>query len=112
MNNTARFLFLPLAFLKFWYFESVINLFGFFASLNKAFFQLFSLWLLIKTFFKPLKNEYRQGLVGFSIVMGMIIKSMFIFVDLLLLVALLAFEIVVIISFLVFPVATFLILFY
>jgi len=111
MKSTTSYLFLPLAFLKFWYFESPRELIGFFGSLNKAFFQLFSLPLLLRTFFKPLKNEYREGLVGFSIAMGMFIKSGFIFVDLIFLAILLAFEIAVIFLFLAFPFISFFILF-
>lgn len=102
---------LPLLFLKFWFFEAPIGIIGFFASLNTAFFQLFSLPLFLKTFFKPLKNEYRQGLVGFSRGMGMAVKSVFIFVDLLFLALLLSFEAIVLISFLAFPVLTVLLLF-
>jgi hypothetical protein len=37
--------------------------------------EVLSVPLLLKTFFKPLKNEYRQGLVWFSIIMGVIIKT-------------------------------------
>ena len=36
--------------------------------------NLLSVPLLLKTFFKPLKSEYREGLVIFSIVMGIAIK--------------------------------------
>lgn len=34
---------------------------------------------MIKTFFKPYKNEYRKGLVGFQRGMGMFIKAAFLF---------------------------------
>lgn len=37
--------------------------------------DLVSLRLLLRSFFKPLKNEYRDGLVIFSILMGMIVKT-------------------------------------
>ena len=37
-------------------------------------FELLSVPILLKTFFKPLKNEYREGLVLFSIVAGIFIK--------------------------------------
>ena len=42
--------------------------------------NLLSVPLLLKTFFKPLKNEYREGLVLFSRVMGMFIKSLILMV--------------------------------
>jgi len=37
---------------------------------------------MVRTFFKPLKNEYRKGLVVFSIGMGMFVKTILILVDL------------------------------
>ena len=58
-----------------------------------AFFRLFSLPIFLKTFFQPIKNEYRKGLVGFSIGMGMFIKTILIIFDLILLVGLLVIEI-------------------
>jgi ATP-dependent Clp protease ATP-binding subunit ClpC len=84
---------LPLEFLKFWFWITPIELFGFFTSLNSAFLQLFSLPLLIKTYFKPWKNEYREGLVGFSIGMGIFIKTFVIIADIFLLLFLILFEI-------------------
>lgn len=96
---------LPILILKFWYFEAPLNMLKFFASLNKAFFGVFSLPLMIRTFFRPWKNEYRQGLVGFSIVMGMVMKSLFIFADLLLFTGLLLVEFGMFIIFLSLPVA-------
>lgn len=108
----SNYFFLPVAFLKFWYFEGPRALIGFFDSLNKAFLQLFSLPLFLRTFFKPLKNEYRQGLVGFSKGVGMIIKSVFIIVDLIILIPLLGIEALILILFLAFPVMTLSLLFY
>ena len=37
--------------------------------------DLLSIPLFLKTFFKPLKSEYRQGLVGFSIGAGLTVKT-------------------------------------
>ena len=95
----------PLIFLRFWYLEAPLNMLRFFASLNKAFFGVFSLPLMIKTFFRPWKNEYRAGLVGFSIVMGMVMKSLFIFADLFLFTGLLLIEINLFLVFLILPLA-------
>ncbi len=106
-----KYLVLPLMFLKFWFYESPVGIYKFFASLNNAFFQLFSLPLLVKTYFKPLKNEYRQGLVGFSIGMGMFVKTFFIIADVIMLVLLLLFEVTVLVSFVFLPIATFWLLF-
>jgi hypothetical protein len=93
-------------FLKFWFIESPVSLFQFFLSLNSAFFHFFSLPLLVQTFFKPLKNEYRQGLVKFSIAMGIIIKSFLIIADLILFIGLLVAEIAIFIAYVLFPFTT------
>lgn len=97
---------LPVIFLKFWFFEAPREILHFFVLLNKAFLQLFSLPLLLKTYFKPWKNEYRQGLVGFSIAMGIFIKTFVIFADLLLFFLLLGIELFLFIAFIFWPFAT------
>ncbi|MDP2637447.1 MAG: hypothetical protein Q8P26_00095 [Candidatus Levybacteria bacterium] len=83
--------------------ESPKGLIYFFSSLNNAFLELFSLPLFVKTFFKPWKNEYRKGLVGFSIGMGMFLKSIVITVDIILLFILLALETIVLFLFFAWP---------
>lgn len=103
---------LPFDFLKFWFFETPRGLIFFFASLNSAFLQLFSLPLLVKTYFRPWKNEYREGLVGFSIAMGMAIKTFAIIVDFIFFLALLIFEILFILGFIVLPIITLLLPFF
>ncbi|HUQ85659.1 MAG TPA: hypothetical protein VM077_05005 [Candidatus Limnocylindrales bacterium] len=105
------YIFLPIAFLKFWFFEAPREIYGFFSSVNQAFFQLFALPMFLKTFFKPLKNEYRPGLVGFSRAMGMVIKSVIIIADLFILIPLVVFELIVFVSFVSLPLMTILILF-
>jgi hypothetical protein len=104
-------IFFPINFLKFWFFEAPVSLFHFFISLNKAFLQLFSLPLLVKTYFKPWKNEYRQGLVGFSIAMGIFIKTFVIIADLLLFFLLLIIELIFFLIFIFWPFATVYLLF-
>jgi hypothetical protein len=99
-------------FLKFWFIESPTALFKFFVSLNSSFLQLFSLPLLLRTYFQPLKNEYRQGLVGFSRAMGMFIKTFFIITDVLILFLLLFIEITIFVAYVLFPIATIVLLFY
>jgi hypothetical protein len=93
--------------LRFWYLEAPKNILNFFISLNKTFLGVFSLPLMVKTFFRPWKNEYREGLVGFSIFMGIVIKSLFILADLVLFAGLVLLEIVLFIGFLIWPFATF-----
>ena len=102
---------LPLIFLRFWFVESPKNLLAFFVSLNNAFLQLFSLPLLIQTYFKPWKNEYRKGLIGFSIAMGMFVKTFVIIADVFLLFGLLIFELIFMVSFVVWPIGILLLFF-
>lgn len=97
---------LPFAFLWFWFVEAPLGLIRFFTSLNSACIHLLSLPLFLRTFFRPLKNEYREGLVGFSIGLGIVIKTVFIVVDLLLLGILLLVEFMVLSLFLLWPVLT------
>lgn len=102
---------LPIIFVKFWYLEAPKDLIGFFASLNNSFIQLLSLPLLVRTYFKPWKNEYRKGLVAFSVAMGIFIKSFVIMADLILIILLFFLEIVLFVSFFLWPVATIFLLF-
>jgi hypothetical protein len=102
---------LPLLFLKFWFIESPVTLFQYFASLNMSFLQLFSLPLFLQTYFKPLKNEYRQGLVGFSRALGIFIKTILIAVDIFLFTLLLAVEVIIFAGYVFLPIATIWVLF-
>ncbi len=101
---------LPIVFLKFWFIEAPFEIISFFLSLNHSFLRLFSLPVLARTFFDPLKNEYRQGLVGFSIGMGILVKSTLILVDLLMFSVLVSLEIIFLISFVLLPPIAFYIL--
>lgn len=103
-------LLLPLIFLKFWYIDSPLEMLKFLGSLNNYTAQLFALPLCIKTYFKPIKNEYREGLVGFSRVIGILVKTGLILTDLFILSLLLIIEIVIVVSFLAFPIITLLLL--
>ena len=94
---------LPFVFLRFWFIDSPKNLIAFFASLNNAFLQLFSLPLLVNTYFKPWKNEYREGLVRTAIVVGVVFKTILIFFDLFLFGALLALEVVIFVGWFALP---------
>lgn len=98
---------LPVYLVKFWYLEAPLRLLKFFINLNKSFFNAFSLPLMLKTFFKPWKNEYRQGLVRFSIFMGVTIKSLFILADIFIFTFLLIAEVLIFVLFLTWPFLTF-----
>jgi hypothetical protein len=101
-----KFLSLPLMILRFWYLEAPKSILKFFVSLNKAFLGVFSLSLMIKTYLRPWKNEYREGLVRFAIFMGIVIKSLFILADLIIFAGLIVVEILLFIGFLIWPPAT------
>lgn len=98
---------LPVEIIKFWYLEAPFSLLNYFWKLNKSFFNAFSVGLMIKTFFRPWKNEYREGLVKFSIFMGIMFKSLFLIADLIMFTLLLSFEVVIFAVYLIFPIAIF-----
>ena len=77
----VAFLYYPLYLLLFWYKDVLGGLLNFFILFNRYTVSLLSLRLLVRTFFKPLKNEYRDGLVLFSVIFGMVIKSILISVS-------------------------------
>lgn len=103
---------LPLKFLKFWFVEAPFEIFLFFVSLNRAILQLISLPLLIRTYFRPWKNEYRKGFVPVAIGLGMVIKTFVIFADLLLFSLVLFFEIAFFAFFILWPIYTLKLIFF
>lgn len=102
---------LPILFLKFWYIKTPIKLLKFFLDLNHSVLQILSLPILIRTFFKPLKNEYRKGLVAFSIGMGILVKSALIFVDIVIIGFVISIELLIFTFFIWWPLITITILF-
>ncbi len=106
------FVYYPFYLIAFWYRDVLGGLLDFFIDLNRYVASLLSLPLLIKTFFKPLKNEYRQGLVLFSIIFGMCIKSVLISVSLLIVILLLLIEFLMGVFLLLLPVALIALIFY
>ena len=102
---------LPLLFLKFWFYDAPKSILGYCGSMNNAFFQLFSLPLLLQTYFKPWKNEYRKNLVAVAIGLGIFIKTFVILADLIIFLLLLAVEISFVAVFIAWPLATIYMLF-
>lgn len=94
---------LPLLFLQFWFYDLPKEVARYFVSLNKAYFHAFSAKMLLKTFFQPIKNEYREGLVRFSICLGIIVKTVILTTSLILFLPLLVFELLVLAFFVGFP---------
>ena len=106
-----NYILLPFLFLKFWFWDAPAEIIGFFRSLNGAFNEAFSFTLFLKTFFNPIKNEYREGLIGFSRAVGIVIKSTFLIVDTIVFTILLTIEATVLIAFICFPLITIALLF-
>jgi hypothetical protein len=88
----VAFLYYPFYLLIFWYRDVLGSLFEFFTAFNRYVASLLSIPLLLKTFFKPLKNEYREGLVVFSVISGIAVKSVLISVNLLIIFIILLIE--------------------
>ncbi len=98
--------FLLADFLYFWFVSAPLGLIRYLNSLNRAFLKLLSYKVLATTFFQPWKNEYREGLVGFSLVMGMAFKSGILLFETVIFFLLLILEILFVCAFLVWPFVT------
>lgn len=72
---------LPFEFVHWWFIEATFNLLQILRFTLAATYRFLGVGLLFKTFFKPWKNEYREGLTRFALFMGMFIKTMFLFFD-------------------------------
>ncbi|OGH10299.1 MAG: hypothetical protein A2857_02535 [Candidatus Levybacteria bacterium RIFCSPHIGHO2_01_FULL_36_15] len=93
----------PLLVVHFWYVEAPFGILKFYRSLYFYLLNMFSLKLLVLTFFRPVKNEYREGLIGFSIAFGMIVKSFLILISLFIILLVSFFEIIFLFGFLASP---------
>ncbi len=102
----SAYFFLPFYFLSFWFGEAPVSIIRYFLEVNRAFFRFFSVSLLLRTFFQPIKSEYRPGLVGFSIGMGIVLKTVVIVASLILFIPILLLEILLLGGFLIFPLVT------
>lgn len=94
----------PFSFFNFWFAQAPYGLVLFFLSFNNAVVNMLSIPTMFKTFFKPLKNEYRKGLVGFSIGMGIVVKSVLIMFSLFLLGLIMLIEFFILVVFISLPV--------
>lgn len=64
----------PYFLLVFWYKDLLFASLKFSQNFLLYWLYLVSVPILVKTFFKPLKNEYREGLVVFSVAFGIVVK--------------------------------------
>ena len=94
---------LPLEFIHWWYIEAPITLLKILHWIFLAFAHFFSFKNLFTTFFKPWKNEYREGLVRTSIFIGAFIKTFIIIFDVFILSAVFIVEVVIFIGWLAIP---------
>lgn len=104
------FLYYPLYLFVFWYKDVVVGLFSFFVVFNSYVASLLSFSNLLRTFFKPLKNEYREGLVFFSICFGVVIKTVLLSVSAVILFCILLIEVLVILFLITLPILLFMLL--
>lgn len=93
----------PLILIHFWYLEAPKRMLSFYKNLNIYLINMFSFRLLLATFFKPIKNEYREGLIAFSIAFGIAVKSMLIFISLFVILIFIIIEFVIFFVFIASP---------
>lgn len=93
----------PFDFLVWWFWEAPITLIKILRFIFAAIAHLLSFQSLFSTFFKPWKNEYREGLVRTAIFIGAFIKLFLILFDSLLFVVLLSFEAIIFIAWVALP---------
>lgn len=101
---SAYLLSLPFEFFHWWFVESTFNLLRILQYVLSATYNLLSVKLVFKTFFKPWKNEYREGLARFAVFMGIFIKSMLLIVYTIFFALLSLFEFAVLVLWILFPI--------
>jgi hypothetical protein len=90
-------------YLAFWFIEGPIKLTRALFQLLSAFEHFLSLTLMVKTFFRPWKNERRKRYVAYAIGIAATLRFFLIILDLIFLALVLAIGMVLIILFLVVP---------
>lgn len=67
---------LPLTFAKFWFIDGPQNILQVTWLLTRASANILSIPILIRTFFKPWKGEYRKGYIGIAVGVGMTVRTL------------------------------------
>jgi hypothetical protein len=94
---------LPIEFLRWWFLEAPVTIFRVLRWIFAAVAHLFSFKELFTTYFRPWKNEYREGLVRTGIFIGAFIKSWLIVFDIFILSIIFVLELAVLIFWLALP---------
>ena len=94
---------LPLEFLHWWFIDATFNLLLALRFILAATYRFLGVSLIFKTFFKPWKNEYREGLTRFALFMGMFLKTTFLIFDFFFFLFLILLESLVLTIWLIFP---------
>lgn len=94
---------LPINFLYWWFVGATFNLLQILHYFLRASIQILGINSIFKTFFKPWKNEYREGLVRFARFMGMFFKSLFLLADLIFLALLVLVEFAIFAAWILIP---------
>lgn len=103
ISFSAYLLTLPLQFLHWWWLEATFNLLSIMRYILSATFQFLGIKSIFKTFFKPWKNEYREGLVRFSVFMGMFLKFMLLICDTIFFAVVILAEFLILVAWFLFP---------
>lgn len=94
---------LPIEFIHWWYIEAPITLLKILRWIFSAFVHFFSFKNLFTTFFKPWKNEYREGLVRTAVFIGAFLKTFIIIFDVFILSAIFIVEVIIFLGWLAVP---------
>lgn len=103
ISFSAYLLTLPVQFIRWWFFEATFSLLKIMLFLLSGVFHLLGIASIFKTFFKPWKNEYREGLVRFAIFMGMFLKIMILIIGVLFLFGFIILEFLFLFAWVLFP---------
>ncbi|OGY23117.1 MAG: hypothetical protein A2Y57_03215 [Candidatus Woykebacteria bacterium RBG_13_40_7b] len=95
---------LPLLFLYWWYIEASVNILKYFNLALGAIAHIISIEIILKTFFKPWRSEFREGFVGVAILVGVMVRTFVLFADLIILSASLLIFVIIFLLWLILPV--------
>lgn len=101
----------PVYLFVFYFFDLPRLLLSKFRQINIYLYNLFSIPLLLRTYFQPLKNEYHEGLVLFSRFAGVFIKTALLITSLSVMLTVLIVEIILFVVIVTLPIWLFYFLF-